>query len=199
MNNAVERVEREFEHQDPAVPITYIEGDATEPVTNKVAELKFLVHCCNDIGAWGAGFVLAITRKWKEPHLAYANWRYGIDNIYRTTGPFQLGEVQFVPVDDSIVVCNLIGQHSIAGSPNVHNQGSAPVRYEAIELGLAKIRLAMHGMEECGHECSFHSPKFGADRAGGEWNVIENSINWIMGATGIPSTVYEWKPKPGRH
>jgi hypothetical protein len=196
MNNAVDRVEREFTHQDPAVPVTYIDGDATEPVSTGPGDLRFLVHCCNDIGAWGSGFVMAISHKWREPHLAYTNWHYGIDNIYRTTGPFQLGEVQFVQVHADLIVCNLIGQHSVTGAHNRHNKDRIPVRYEAVELGLAKIRLAMHGMQEMGKTCTFHGPKMGADRAGGDWNVIAGSIKWIMCATGISSTVYEWNRKP---
>jgi len=194
MNNAVERVEREITRRDSPVEIQYIVGDATEPKLVGESNMGFLVHCCNDAGLWGAGFVLAVSKKWPDVGRAYGEWRDGVDTIHRTTGDFQLGEVQFVQVQPDLVVCNLIGQHAVAGSPNVHNQGGPPVRYEAIELGLAKIRLAMIGVANMGHTPTFHSPKFGADRAGGKWDLIENSINHTMGATGIASTVYEWRP-----
>jgi len=35
--------------------ITYLVGDATQPQGEGV---KVIAHICNDIGAWGAGFVI---------------------------------------------------------------------------------------------------------------------------------------------
>lgn len=47
-----------------AVDIKYIIGDATEP---QGEGNKIIVHCCNNIGGWGAGFVLSLSKKWLEP------------------------------------------------------------------------------------------------------------------------------------
>lgn len=44
--------------------ITYITGDATRPQDQGA---KIIVHICNDIGGWGKGFVVAISRRWPEP------------------------------------------------------------------------------------------------------------------------------------
>ena len=44
--------------------IQYLKGDATAPKTHGK---KIIVHVCNDIGKWGKGFVLAISKRWKEP------------------------------------------------------------------------------------------------------------------------------------
>ena len=38
--------------------IRYVEGDATRPLGNDPC---IVVHICNDFGAWGRGFVLAIS------------------------------------------------------------------------------------------------------------------------------------------
>ena len=48
--------------------IHYRVGDATAPVADGP---KIIAHICNDIGAWGRGFVLAISRRWPEPEKAY--------------------------------------------------------------------------------------------------------------------------------
>lgn len=40
--------------------IQYKKGDATNPIDNGN---KVIVHICNDIGAWGKGFVMAISKK----------------------------------------------------------------------------------------------------------------------------------------
>jgi hypothetical protein len=44
----------------PESPIAYHVGDATMPVGDGP---KILVHICNNIGAWGRGFVVALSRR----------------------------------------------------------------------------------------------------------------------------------------
>ena len=53
------------------MPINYLEGDATQPIGNGP---KIIVHVCNDIGGWGKGFVVAISKRWKEPEAEYRRW-----------------------------------------------------------------------------------------------------------------------------
>ena len=42
------------------MPIQFITGDATAPIGKGN---RIIAHVCNDIGAWGAGFVLAISKR----------------------------------------------------------------------------------------------------------------------------------------
>lgn len=51
--------------------INYTTGDATAPTTQGN---KIIVHICNDVGGWGKGFVLAISKKWKQPEQNYREW-----------------------------------------------------------------------------------------------------------------------------
>ncbi|MFJ5832567.1 hypothetical protein [Streptomyces sp. NPDC093089] len=44
--------------------ITYVRGDATAPHGKGV---KIVAHVCNDLGGWGKGFVVAVSRRWPEP------------------------------------------------------------------------------------------------------------------------------------
>src|SRR5205823_6841477 len=55
----------------PMAGITYLKGDATCPQAKGV---KIICHVCNDIGGWGKGFVLALSKRWSEPEAAYRKW-----------------------------------------------------------------------------------------------------------------------------
>lgn len=44
--------------------IEYVRGDATTPLGKGP---KVIAHVRNDLGGWGKGFVLAISRRWPEP------------------------------------------------------------------------------------------------------------------------------------
>ena len=45
--------------------IYYLKGNAVEP--KEVEGRKIIVHVCNDVGAWGKCFVMALSNKWKKP------------------------------------------------------------------------------------------------------------------------------------
>jgi hypothetical protein len=82
--------------------ISYQKGDATAP---KDAGPTVIVDGCNDGGRWGKGFVLAISRRWREPEAVYRS------AFAREPVP-QLGDVQFVGVIGQTKVANLIGQNT---------------------------------------------------------------------------------------
>ncbi|GHE97456.1 Appr-1-p processing protein [Streptomyces spiralis] len=153
--------------------ITYIRGDATAPSAKGV---KMIAHVCNDIGGWGKGFVLALSRRWPEPEAAYRAWHRD-----RASNDFGLGAVQVVPVDRYVWVANMIGQRGIRrGSKGV------PVRYDAIDRALD--RLAERAVEL---EASVHMPRIGCGLAGGSWERVEPLIVQRLLRRGIAVTVYD--------
>lgn len=156
------------------IPITYLKGDATKPQGEGD---KFIVHCCNDIGAWGAGFVMALSRRWEAPEFEYHDW-------FKRGDP-QLGEVQFVHVRPDIYVCNLIGQHGIG----MQNDGP-PIRYEAIKTGLSTIRNVIQRFKPHNLK-SVHAPRFGAGLAGGDWKKIEMLLKSELSQYDIPVFIYD--------
>ncbi|MBZ9751565.1 macro domain-containing protein [Deinococcus sp. HMF7604] len=159
--------------------ILYVTGDATQPQGDGP---KLLVHVCNDIGAWGRGFVLALSKRFKAPEQAFKRWAAG-----DTGQPYALGEVQFVPVAPDLTVANLVGQHDIARK----NRPAAapPVRYEAIRTGLRRVaEEARRG------GASVHMPRIGAGVAGGDWAVIAPIIEEEL--AGLPVTVYDLPEVP---
>lgn len=54
--------------------MNFLIGDATEPVAEGN---KIICHICNDIGKWGAGFVLALSKRWYQPEVA----QFGFDFV----------------------------------------------------------------------------------------------------------------------
>jgi O-acetyl-ADP-ribose deacetylase (regulator of RNase III) len=153
--------------------IEYITGDATNP---QGIGPRIIVHVCNDVGGWGRGFVVALSRRWAEPERRYRAWYHGAEAT-----PFALGQVQFVPVEDQLWVANLIGQHDIRP-----HQGVPPVRYEAIREGLA--RVATFAQQQ---RASVHMPRIGAGLAGGDWDVISQIVEDELTAKSISVTVYD--------
>lgn len=158
--------------------INYVRGDATRPHGEGT---KIIVHCCNTVGAWGRGFVLALSRRWSSPERAYRSWhRAGETNVIinhagkliSSSVKFALGEVQIVAVEpDHLYVANLIGQDGIRPDRN----GRPPVRYEAIRLGLK--RVATHASEI---EASVHMPRIGAGLAGAGTKLLRSlTTNWL--------------------
>lgn len=153
------------------IPITEIVGDATRP---KTPGHKIIAHCCNDLGIWGAGFVLAISDRWNEPAYAYRKWKKEVG------GTLPLGAVQFVSVESDIIIANIIGQQGIGF------QGTrAPIRYRAIADGLIEVRI--HAIPT---KASVHMPRMGAGLAGGDWNHIRSLVEMHLSAFDIPVFVY---------
>ena len=152
--------------------IEYVTGDATQPAGDGP---RVIVHICNDIGAWGAGFVLALSRRWLQPEARYRAWSQGNEDT-----PFKLGQVQFVAVEPDLWVANLIGQHNIR-----RLKGVPPIRYAAVRTGLK--RVAEFAQE---HGATAHMPRIGAGLAGGDWATIEAIIAEELGSRGIAVTVY---------
>ncbi len=153
--------------------ITYLKGDATKP---DYPGDKIIVHICNDIGAWGAGFVLAISKRWKKPEEEYKN-------LFNTKPHPKLGEIQFVKTEEDIYVANLIGQRHIVAD----RDGRPPIRYEAVETGLEK--LAQFAKEI---SASVHMPRIGCGLAGGSWEKIEPLIEKHICENGISAFVYDY-------
>ena len=153
--------------------IAYVRGDATAP---SVKGVKVIAHVCNDLGGWGKGFVLALSRRWPEPEAAYRAWHRD-----RASNDFGLGAVQLVRVEPYVWVANMIGQHGIrTGSKGV------PVRYEAIDTALG--RLAGRAAEL---NASVHMPRIGCGLAGGKWSRVEPLVTERLTRQGISVTVYD--------
>ncbi len=154
--------------------ISYIRGDATQP---QCKGNKIVAHVCNDLGGWGKGFVLAISKRWTEPEKEYRVWHRN-----RAHNDFSLGSVQLVSVEKYIWVANMIGQRGMkTGSKG------PPVRYDAIQKCLALV--ATMAKE---NSATVHMPRIGCGLAGGKWNMIEPLIVSQLCAAEIPVYIYDF-------
>lgn len=155
--------------------IIYKKGDATAPIGD---ENKIIIHICNDIGGWGKGFVLALSKRWKKTESAYRDWF-----SKRGTNDFELGAIQLVQVEEDLFVINMIGQHKIKASNNVK-----PIRYDAVLSCLEKVKD-----EALKLDASVHMPRIGCGLAGGKWEKIEPIINQTLIANNIATYVYDFE------
>jgi len=141
------------------IEIQYLKGDATRPVGNGQ---KIICHICNDIGAWGAGFVLALSKRWSEP-----------EAVYRRNLALQLGSVEIVPVEDDISVANMIAQRGITRM-GFDDADEPPIRYEALRACLTQVNDIAYRSK-----ATLHMPRIGCGLAGGEWSQVQDIINEV--------------------
>ncbi|MGK4581570.1 macro domain-containing protein [Kitasatospora sp. HPMI-4] len=160
--------------EESSAGIRYLRGDATAPQGKGV---KVIAHVCNDLGGWGKGFVLALSRRWPEPEAAYRRW-----HRERSGNDFGLGAAQLVQVEPSVWVANLIGQRGIRTGRST----GVPVRYQAIDSALAS--LGGHALRL---DASVHMPRIGCGLAGGRWELVEPLVTARLTGRGVPVTVYD--------
>lgn len=154
--------------------ITFRNGDATLPGGDGP---KIIAHVCNDVGGWGAGFVLALSNRWPEPEQSYRAWHRN-----SSTNDFDLGALQLVSVAPDLWVANIVGQQGIHATDE-----GPPIRYWAIEAGLADLAGEASAMA-----ATVHMPRIGCGLAGGEWPAVEAIIERTLLAAGIAVTVYDF-------
>ncbi|WP_437853982.1 macro domain-containing protein [Sorangium sp. So ce363] len=153
--------------------IDYRTGDATDPVGEGA---RIICHVCNDIGGWGRGFVVALSKKWPEPEAQYRAW-----HARGEAAGFRLGEIQIVSVKGDLSVANMIAQHGVRSQ-----HGVPPIRYDALERCLAM--LAEHARHV---SASIHMPRIGCGLAGGEWPEVESIVQRTLCAAGLSVHVYD--------
>jgi O-acetyl-ADP-ribose deacetylase (regulator of RNase III) len=155
--------------------IKYLKGDATSPC---LEGNKIIVHICNDIGGWGKGFVLAVSKKWSEPEKHYREWYHNREN-----NDFSLGAIQVIKVSEDIFIGNMIAQR---GLKRINN--NSPIRYDAVKMCLEKIAI-----EAKKQNASIHMPRIGCGLAGGKWEEIEPIIARTLLNNNLDIYVYDFK------
>jgi hypothetical protein len=152
--------------------LKHVLGDATTPAGKGV---KIICHVVNDkTPNWGAGFGLAVKKKWPDAQRAFQNW------ATQDRSNFKLGEVFHSPVSIDTIAFQMVCQHGYGPSPIPR------LRYAALRECL--IKLATFAVAE---SASVHMPRIGSGQAGGSWGLIEQLLDEILVATGVQVTVYD--------
>jgi len=155
--------------------VNILKGDATEPIN----EPAVIVHVCNNKGGWGKGFVLALSAKWKEPEAAYRDWhkkrydngRVDVDCLFIGSSKFQLGNVQFIKVEDGLWVANMIAQDGFKRKDDP--DGKVYLQYDHLKTALDRVAYFVKSVIE---DASVHMPRIGCGLAGGTWDKVEEVI-----------------------
>jgi hypothetical protein len=159
-------------------------GDATEPQTTAPNEIVVIPHCCNNKGGWGAGFVLALSKKWHKPEKRYRDFF----NANKTFP--MLGKVCYAKVNKYIAIANMIGQDGYKSDTN-----PKPVKYWALASAMREVVSYIDMIQNrTNNSVIIHCPKFGSDLAGGDWRFILELIREIWLENGIDVVVYEFEP-----
>lgn len=147
--------------------IAYVTGDATQ-VTHRPA---VIAHVVNDVGAWGAGFVLALSRRWPQPERVF-------HEHHRAVG-LLLGTCHAVEVEPGLWVANMVAQHGL------HRAGGRPpIRYSALRLCLEQAAGMVQRLD-----ASLHMPRIGCGLAGGSWDEVGPIVEDTC--SGLPVFVYD--------
>lgn len=165
--------------------INYVKGDATLP---KIIEGKrsIIVHCVNTLGAWGAGFVVPLGKRYPQTKEYYHSFL----NSYKGNRFELLGTINLVAdVAEDTDVVNLFGQERIYP---IMKDGKKiiPLNYDALRKGFSEIVSLYKTLD---YSFTIHMPKIGCGLAGGDWNIVEQIIKDEFINKGIEVYVYDFK------
>lgn len=154
----------------------YVVGDATNPVGEGN---KIIAHVCNDVGAWGAGFVLAVSNKWPLAKHCYLHWAAGKElNPWLS---FELGYVQFVRVEADIWIANMVAQHGIRPIDN-----PIPLNYAELYNCLEQVAGLAYDLD-----ATVHMPRIGCGLAGGNWDTVAGIIDDQLVKSKVKTFIYD--------
>lgn len=155
--------------------INYIKGDATRPLPGKS---RVIIHICNTEGGWGAGFVVALSRRWTAPECQYRLWF--VDKTHHRYGDFALGNVGWARVEPGLWVANMIAQAGYGKFGKAQHKTDEeadlpPIRYTALRSCLVKVAEVARLTGS-----TIHAPRIGCGLAGSSWDQIEPLIQETM-------------------
>jgi hypothetical protein len=133
-------------------------GDATRPEGDGP---KVLVHVCDDLGLWGAGFAKAVSKRWKGPERDY--------RAACKAGELKLGVARFVEAEPGLTVASLVARRGVR---------RVQLRPEALREALGAA--ARYAREK---KASVHMPRIE------RWKDVERILRDTL--RGLRVTVYD--------
>lgn len=169
--------------------IKFVKGDVRDVAYAKAGEKAIIPHVCNNVGAWGAGFVMALSRRWKEPEKMYRQWYRNaksgsVECTDSEVTAFNLGMTQFVNVSEDIIVANMVAQNDL------RRVGSEPpIRYDSLRRCLSEVaHLAKW------QSASVHIPDLiGCGLAGGDPKIVLGIIQETLVSQDIDVYIYKFE------
>lgn len=149
--------------------LIFRDGDATLPIKDD----GIIIHVCNDVGKWGKGFVLALSKRSKAPEKAYREWASGTATAIGK--PFELGQVQRVRFYEDEMMPDNIVMNMVAQRDIYPIDGIPPLRYDALEECLKTVYAQAEDENR-----TVHLPRIGCGLAGGDWDEVEKILRKTM-------------------
>lgn len=177
--------------------IKYVEGDLFDHLLSSPDPI-FLPHVVNSIGVAGSGFVVPLCRHYPVVRRAYTAWHSGLEmpdevRIRNIPKDFALGAVQFVEVQQypQIVIANMVAQRGVGGPrPLVDDALATAMQRVAYSFHLFRTQYTrLYGPAEF----RIFAPMFGAHRAKGSWDEIEQYIQMFWVDDDIDVTIFYLK------
>jgi hypothetical protein len=171
--------------------IKYKEGDLFDALDQLADGVTIAVpHVCNNVGAWGSGFVVPLGQRFPLARDCYKKWHVGTlpgNAVYLGGSAFTLGNTQVVEVmreaEKRVFVFNMIAQRGVGGA--------RPLRYHF----LARCMMQLAQVFEKYQNPQIYAPLFGAGLAGGNWDFIVELIKDCWLDNGFPVTIYYLKDR----
>lgn len=148
------------------------QGDLFDGVEKSDADLIVIPHVCNDIGAWGSGFVVPLGKKYPGALKEYNKWNEIIKHEHRL-GTSDLYESINHENDRCVTIYNMVAQHGIMSSQN-----RRPLNYGALAQTMKSLSIYLRLNDDVA-SAEIHAPRFGSDRAGGDWTIIREMIEFL--------------------
>ena len=158
----------------PKGVLKFVKGDATLP---QGSNMRIILQIVNDIGAYGAGFSGALSKRYPSVESRYKGWwreRYG---------KLKLGEIQEVQVASDIIVINMISQHGLISKDN-----PKPFDPDALKVCLGEVYKLIGGQK---FNAAIHMPRIGCGLGGGTWEEVEEIVQTELIDKGINVIVYD--------
>ena len=156
--------------------ITYHVGDLFEAIKKIQGKTIIIPHICNDVGAWGAGFVVPLGKHFPGAKRQYLNWysqvklKFGHDLILGDTSEIDCDYGD----DNKVVIINMIAQSGLISKDNPN-----PINYTALSQCLKSISGFANkylGKPPTLRKIELHTCAFGTGLAGGRWDFISTLI-----------------------
>ncbi len=96
------------------MPLIYKRGDCLQDSDIK----RIIIHVCNNVGKFGAGFALAVANRHPVVKENYLKWFNRSLQFYDSG--FNLGMIQPVTINENFKIINMIAQNGLISRSNPH-------------------------------------------------------------------------------
>ncbi len=131
--------------------------------------IPVIPQICNNVGLYGAGYSGAISSRWPIVEQEYLKWFNYKEKLPGTTGPFGLGQNQYVNCDNVIVV-NMISMSGVRS------------KYRPKPLLEVELMSCLHKLSEIkiSYPIKFYFAEIGSGLAGGKWEDVKYYIELFL-------------------